>query len=76
MENDYISALEKAVATLNSNVNELRLALHQMNIKVTELKGKVLTDNLKTGAAGSQFVDTKAFNAWQSSVNKQKRKGN
>ncbi len=68
MKNDYMSTLDRAVANLNSNVDELLLSIHQMNTKITELRGKMHTGS-KQANIGSQFVVTKISNVSKPSYN-------
>ena len=58
MENDYISALERAVESLNSNIIELQLDLDLVYARVMKLKKKVFSDNLEINGSVPQCITT------------------
>jgi len=75
MENNCISDLDKAVADLNKNINELLSLLHQINIEVMKFKEKVLTGNMQT-SINSQGTATKASDVSIPSDNSLKKGNN
>jgi len=58
MENDYISALEKAVESLNSKIAELQSDLGLVYARVMKLKKKVFSDNLEINRSVPQCITT------------------
>jgi len=47
MENSCITDLDKAIADLNKNINDLLSLLQQINTEIMKLKEKALTNNMQ-----------------------------